>query len=273
GGPVESLGREIQTVAREDLGPLIPSEVRLILAGAVDSLAQFAASPRLHATDAKGDTPLHIAARMGNLVLCDLFVRSGSDPRALNSERQRPADIALAEGHSLAAQLLYSLVGEPLQPEQLQGDRGVSNADMTAATREGAIGATSPTSGGSPRDGAVRKARDGSSNSSWSDERVLRLKALWAEGQSASQIARELGGLSRNAVLSKLFRLGMLNKPRPGVDSQEDQQMLVESDDLSSPPEKPDEPTPRPFTHADQQLSKKIQAKALSQWHAGPFWT
>ncbi|WP_236021164.1 sigma-70 family RNA polymerase sigma factor [Sedimentimonas flavescens] len=239
----------------------------------MDSLAQFAASPRLHATDAKGDTPLHIAARLGNLALCDLFVGSGSDPRALNNERQTPADIALEEGHSLAAQLLYSLVGEPLQPEQLQGVRGIPNAGMTAATLEGASRAISPTAGGSPRDDAVLRARDGSSNSSWSDERVQRLKTLWAEGQSASQIARELGGASRNAVLSKLFRLGMLNKPRPGVDSPEDQQILVESDDLSNPPEKPDESAPQPFTHADEQLSQNIHAKTLCQWHAGTFWT
>lgn len=273
GEPVEPNGRETQTDACEDRGPLTPSEVRMILAGAVDGLAQFAASPRLHATDAKGDTPLHIAARIGNLVLCNLFVRSGSDPRTLNNEQQTPADIALAEGHSLAAQLLYSLIGEPLQPEQLQVVRGIPNAAMTAATLEGASRATYPTSGGLPRDDAVRRARDGSSNSSWSDERVQRLKALWAEGQSASQIARELGGVSRNAVLSKLFRLGMLNKPRASVDSPEDQKMLVRSDDLSNPPEKPDEPAPRPFTHADEQLSQNIHAKTLSQWHAGTFWT
>ena len=273
GGPVVPNSQETQTDASAVRGPLTPSEVRMILAGAMDSLAQFAASPRLHATDAKGDTPLHIAARLGNLALCDLFVRSGSDPRALNNERQTPADIALAEGHSLAAQLLYSLVGEPLQPEQIQGVRGLPNAGMTTGTLEGASRATSPTSGGSPRDDAVRRVRDGSSNSSWSDERVQRLKALWAEGQSASQIARELGGVSRNAVLSKLFRLGMLNKPRPGLDSPEDQQILVESDDLSNPPEKSDESALRPFTHVDEQLSQNIHAKTLSQWHTCTFWT
>ncbi|MHA3980882.1 sigma-70 family RNA polymerase sigma factor [Halovulum sp. GXIMD14794] len=273
GGPFEPNGRETQIDAREDRGTLTTSEIRMILEGAVDGLAQLAASPRVHATDAKGDTPLHIAARIGNLVLCDLFVRSGSDPRALNNERQTPADIALAEGHSLAAQLLYSLVGEPLQPEQLDSVRENPKAGMTAATLEGTSRVTYPTSGGSPRDDAVLRARAGSSNSSWSDERVHRLKALWAEGQSASQIARELGGVSRNAVLSKLFRLGMLNKPRPGVDSQEDHQIPVESDDPSNPPEKLGEAEPRPFTHADEQLSQNTDTKTLSQWHAGTFWT
>lgn len=41
----------------------------------------------------------------------------------------------------------------------------------------------------------------------WTDERVERLKTLWAEGLSASQIAAELGGISRNAVIGKVHRL------------------------------------------------------------------
>jgi len=42
----------------------------------------------------------------------------------------------------------------------------------------------------------------------WTDERVALVKKRWAEGLSASQIAGELGGVSRNAVISKLHRLG-----------------------------------------------------------------
>ncbi|MCC2114022.1 MAG: GcrA family cell cycle regulator [Hyphomicrobiales bacterium] len=44
---------------------------------------------------------------------------------------------------------------------------------------------------------------------SWTDERVERLKRLWAEGLSASQIAGELGGITRNAVIGKVHRLGL----------------------------------------------------------------
>ena len=44
---------------------------------------------------------------------------------------------------------------------------------------------------------------------SWTDERVEMLKALWAEGLSASQIAKQLGGVSRNAVIGKVHRLGL----------------------------------------------------------------
>ncbi|HVP83788.1 MAG TPA: GcrA family cell cycle regulator, partial [Rhizomicrobium sp.] len=42
----------------------------------------------------------------------------------------------------------------------------------------------------------------------WTDERVEQLKNLWTEGLSASQIARALGGVTRNAVIGKVHRLG-----------------------------------------------------------------
>ena len=44
---------------------------------------------------------------------------------------------------------------------------------------------------------------------SWTDERVEQLKKLWAEGLSASQIARTMGGVTRNAVIGKVHRLGL----------------------------------------------------------------
>ncbi|MEL6120551.1 MAG: GcrA family cell cycle regulator [Pseudomonadota bacterium] len=47
---------------------------------------------------------------------------------------------------------------------------------------------------------------------SWSDERVEKLKKMWGEGQSASQIAKELGGVTRNAVIGKVHRLGLSNR-------------------------------------------------------------
>lgn len=43
----------------------------------------------------------------------------------------------------------------------------------------------------------------------WTDERVEKLKKLWAEGLSASQIAAQLGGVSRNAVIGKVHRLSL----------------------------------------------------------------
>jgi len=47
---------------------------------------------------------------------------------------------------------------------------------------------------------------------SWTDERVETLKKMWGEGQSASQIAKELGGVTRNAVIGKVHRLGLSNR-------------------------------------------------------------
>ena len=43
----------------------------------------------------------------------------------------------------------------------------------------------------------------------WTDERVELLKKLWSEGFSASQIAAEMGGVTRNAVIGKVHRLGL----------------------------------------------------------------
>jgi GcrA cell cycle regulator len=50
---------------------------------------------------------------------------------------------------------------------------------------------------------------------SWTDERIDRLKALWTQGMTASQIADELGGVSRNAVIGKAHRLGLQARPSP----------------------------------------------------------
>ncbi|WP_425506762.1 GcrA family cell cycle regulator [Sphingomonas rhizophila] len=50
---------------------------------------------------------------------------------------------------------------------------------------------------------------------SWTDERIDRLKAMWTKGATASQIAEELGGVSRNAVIGKAHRLGLESRPSP----------------------------------------------------------
>jgi len=49
---------------------------------------------------------------------------------------------------------------------------------------------------------------------SWTDERVEQLKKLWADGLSASQIAAELGGITRNAVIGKVHRLGLSGRAK-----------------------------------------------------------
>ena len=51
---------------------------------------------------------------------------------------------------------------------------------------------------------------------SWTDERVEKLQEMWAEGHSAAQIAKVLGGVTRNAVIGKVHRLGLSNRTGGG---------------------------------------------------------
>ncbi|MCW2338897.1 GcrA cell cycle regulator [Sphingobium sp. B2D3A] len=50
---------------------------------------------------------------------------------------------------------------------------------------------------------------------SWTDERIDQLRQMWERGMTASQIAEELGGVSRNAVIGKAHRLGLQSRPSP----------------------------------------------------------
>ena len=54
---------------------------------------------------------------------------------------------------------------------------------------------------------------------SWTEEKVNKLKELWGKGQTASQIAQIIGGVSRNAVIGKAHRLNLSAKikTRPGT--------------------------------------------------------
>ena len=74
---------------------------------------------------------------------------------------------------------------------------------------------------------------------SWTDERVETLKRMWNEGQSASQIAKELGGVTRNAVIGKVHRLGLSNRVGGGHD--EDEAAPAPAAAAAKP-----EPAPRP---------------------------
>lgn len=48
----------------------------------------------------------------------------------------------------------------------------------------------------------------------WDDQRIEQLKKLWSDGLSASQIAAELGGVTRNAVIGKVHRLGLSGRAK-----------------------------------------------------------
>ncbi len=50
---------------------------------------------------------------------------------------------------------------------------------------------------------------------SWTDDRVTLLKKLWSEGKTAAEIAKELGGVTRNAVIGKAHRLKLSSRVSP----------------------------------------------------------
>lgn len=51
--------------------------------------------------------------------------------------------------------------------------------------------------------------------SSWTDDRIATLKQLWGAGKTAAEIANELGGVTRNAVIGKAHRLGLSGRSSP----------------------------------------------------------
>ena len=62
---------------------------------------------------------------------------------------------------------------------------------------------------------------------SWTEERIERLKKMWHDGATASQIADELGGVSRNAVIGKAHRLGLEQRPSPVKPGEEKEKKAV----------------------------------------------
>ena len=93
---------------------------------------------------------------------------------------------------------------------------------------------------------------------SWTDERVELLKKMWAEGQSASQIAKELGAVTRNAVIGKVHRLGLSNrvggpadgKARPDEMPEAEAPRAEAAPPRAPAPATPPRPEPRPAAAA-----------------------
>jgi GcrA cell cycle regulator len=65
---------------------------------------------------------------------------------------------------------------------------------------------------------------------SWTEEKVNKLKELWGKGQTASEIAKILGGVSRNAVIGKAFRLNLSSKikTRSSIQAQKKEKQINE---------------------------------------------
>ncbi|HEX6784914.1 MAG TPA: GcrA family cell cycle regulator [Sphingomicrobium sp.] len=92
---------------------------------------------------------------------------------------------------------------------------------------------------------------------SWTDERIERLKKMWHDGATASQIADELGGVSRNAVIGKAHRLGLEQRPspvKPGDDEKAKKPAPVAAAAKPAAP-KAEAPKPAPAPAAPQAAS------------------
>ena len=125
---------------------------------------------------------------------------------------------------------------------------------------------------------------------SWTDERVETLKKMWIEGQSASQIAKELGGVTRNAVIGKVHRLGLSNRATPAKAPEKEsakaktataapkkaaapKEAPAKAAEPAAKPEPKDPPRIRPIITAGQPLppqpsNSEISAEALEKLKA-----
>lgn len=97
---------------------------------------------------------------------------------------------------------------------------------------------------------------------SWTDERVELLKKLWSDGLSASQIAAELGGVTRNAVIGKVHRLGLSGRAKAPAP----QTAQRPKKPVAAPPPRPHRPTaPTPITIGATALKADIVPAARPQ--------
>jgi GcrA cell cycle regulator len=116
---------------------------------------------------------------------------------------------------------------------------------------------------------------------SWTEERIERLKKMWHDGATASQIADELGGVSRNAVIGKAHRLGLEQRPspvKPGEEKEVKKPAAAPAAAASKPAPKAEAPAPMqaaptPPTAAPrppQQSGPRISAHDLQYRSIGP---
>ena len=97
---------------------------------------------------------------------------------------------------------------------------------------------------------------------SWTDERIATLKKMWEGGSTASQIADELGGVSRNAVIGKAHRLGLKSRPSP-VKAAEKKKAELKPKPAVKPAAKKAAPRPAPVaTPAPAKPAAKVAPKA-----------
>lgn len=110
---------------------------------------------------------------------------------------------------------------------------------------------------------------------SWTDQRIDQLKTLWEKGLTASQIADELGGVSRNAVIGKAHRLGLKSRPSPVKANEPDKKIapkktvVVPAKPIAPPPLRmrpaaaPAMPSEAPRDSGDAQPATEVKVSAM----------
>jgi len=93
---------------------------------------------------------------------------------------------------------------------------------------------------------------------SWTDERIETLKTMWEAGQTASQIAEALGGVSRNAVIGKAHRLELQARPSPVKANEPEPVAAAPAPEPVAPPA----PEPEPEIAAEAPEEPEIEAAA-----------
>ena len=109
----------------------------------------------------------------------------------------------------------------------------------------------------------------------WSDERVAVLKKMWLDGNSASEIAKELGNITRNAVIGKVHRLGLSNRDTNVSKAGATENKAIKAVKRGRPPKINKEPKkrgrpqkikePKDFNKATTERGKSIDASGTTR--------
>lgn len=137
--PSRSFDYDSTSLARAELENRFLSEAdsELIMTGSIDRLVEFAKSSRRNAVTHKGDSALHLVARSGSLAKCDLLIRLGANPKALNYKKETPSEVAHFEGNFHLAQLLSSYIKANLNSGlDLENDKEKDHKYSKSVVRE-----------------------------------------------------------------------------------------------------------------------------------------
>jgi len=118
---------------------------------------------------------------------------------------------------------------------------------------------------------AARAVRDTGRQArmSWTDERIEKLTKMWEGGATASQIADELGGVSRNAVIGKAHRLGLKARPSPVKANEKEAAAAPAEPPAARVARAEPAPRPAPAPRAAEPASQRPAPAAAAQPSAG----